>query len=1100
MKKLLILALALITSTSAYSQTYTQVQWGYNAASSSPLNYKIGTSWVPFNPNEFIPPGTGAIPTTVTARLAQTISAKDFATGNTVAYSDGAMLTGSNNLVSNAATFVSSDVGKYISIQGAGASGQSVTGTIAAINNSHSVRVSFVNSSGIGISGKRFLYGTDDTAGIRNAINYASLSGACVDFSTGGYWLASQTSTINLNYVCMRGVGSVEFAYPYVNRGSTIVITNNAVSPFTVQDGINISGMMFYYPEQDASQATPKVYPALFTGLQWSNDTFVDNVIVNAYDLFEAQAAGTFGRITLSNNKAYCVRYCFNLKAGNADQLQLDSNNIFSPGIYDYAYYSNGGVLGGWTGDNGEFVHFDGTNATLFREFSVNMNGGLVYGYRYGIRSVNSSATPANMYVSTLQNVSWDGVATVLSFENNTFPSDVQLLGGYIYSYRGRSLSVASATDPTVFMNSTCSAGNASLNIADVNFASSKGRHLDFQTNCFRSLSVKDNTFRSWGTSTTLGTYYSNVFVGPRVNIVGNTYNAAIVAGSTMRAILTYAGGNITGNVFTYTNQAIVNQGSENITVSDNIAYNSSGQPVFNGGSATIWQNGNIWDVGASNQLMGSTIALSKAATSGTFITLQNLNASGEYNFNLPATAGTAGHVLTSGGGGAADMTWTSPTITVNGTACSLGASCSPAFGGAIAFPAAVSGTTTSGGIPYFSNATTLSSSAVLGSGQIVVGGGAGSAPTTSANAILSSGALSLGAPASPGSISIKGSTSGSVNVTVPAIAGTTNFTLPGSNGTSGYTLTTDGSGVTSWGVLSVAAGGTGLTSGTSGGIPYFSAAGTMASSGALTANAIVLGGGAGASPTVSGCTITTGNSINCSSNSAFYPLWNITNTAADANSGGFIAYKSKGGATTDSTSRLFNIAAYGFGSSAFGLSAQLQLIQDGASSGNNVPGAIQFVLNDSTGATRTALKAASTGIVTMPSGIASTSSTTGTLVVTGGVGASGAIYGGGIVSATTAINVASALPTISACGTTPPAATAGSSNNAGQFTLGTGTPTACTVTFNSAYANNAYCTVTPASNYTGTYYISAQSRSAFTVTLGTGTSSAVFNYTCFGN
>lgn len=38
---------------------------------------------------------------------------------------------------------------------------------------------------------------------------------------------------------------------------------------------------------------------------------------------------------------------------------------------------------------------------------------------------------------------------------------------------------------------------------------------------------------------------------------------------------------------------------------------------------------------------------------------------------------------------------------------------------------------------------------------------------------------------------------------------------------------------------------------GTSGGIPYFSAATTMASSGALTANAPVLGGGAGASPTV---------------------------------------------------------------------------------------------------------------------------------------------------------------------------------------------------------------------------------------------------------
>lgn len=50
-------------------------------------------------------------------------------------------------------------------------------------------------------------------------------------------------------------------------------------------------------------------------------------------------------------------------------------------------------------------------------------------------------------------------------------------------------------------------------------------------------------------------------------------------------------------------------------------------------------------------------------------------------------------------------------------------------------------------------------------------------------------------------------------------------------------------------GTLPVAQGGTGLTSGTSGGILGFTAATTLASSVALTANAIVLGGGAGATP-----------------------------------------------------------------------------------------------------------------------------------------------------------------------------------------------------------------------------------------------------------
>lgn len=49
---------------------------------------------------------------------------------------------------------------------------------------------------------------------------------------------------------------------------------------------------------------------------------------------------------------------------------------------------------------------------------------------------------------------------------------------------------------------------------------------------------------------------------------------------------------------------------------------------------------------------------------------------------------------------------------------------------------------------------------------------------------------------------------------------------------------------------LAVADGGTGLSSGTSGGVLGYTAAGTLASSTALSANAVVIGGGAGATPT----------------------------------------------------------------------------------------------------------------------------------------------------------------------------------------------------------------------------------------------------------
>ena len=63
-------------------------------------------------------------------------------------------------------------------------------------------------------------------------------------------------------------------------------------------------------------------------------------------------------------------------------------------------------------------------------------------------------------------------------------------------------------------------------------------------------------------------------------------------------------------------------------------------------------------------------------------------------------------------------------------------------------------------------------------------------------------------------------------------------------------TATLSGNATNITGTVAVANGGTGLTSGTSGGVPYYSASGTLASSAVLAANGVVLGGGAGAAPT----------------------------------------------------------------------------------------------------------------------------------------------------------------------------------------------------------------------------------------------------------
>lgn len=80
---------------------------------------------------------------------------------------------------------------------------------------------------------------------------------------------------------------------------------------------------------------------------------------------------------------------------------------------------------------------------------------------------------------------------------------------------------------------------------------------------------------------------------------------------------------------------------------------------------------------------------------------------------------------------------------------------------------------------------------------------------------------------------------------------GTSNPNLLAPSATSGVPLISQGSAADPvYGTALVAGGGTGLTSGTSGGVLGFTASGTLASSVALTANGVVLGGGAGATPT----------------------------------------------------------------------------------------------------------------------------------------------------------------------------------------------------------------------------------------------------------
>jgi hypothetical protein len=214
------------------------------------------------------------------------------------------------------------------------------------------------------------------------------------------------------------------------------------------------------------------------------------------------------------------------------------------------------------------------------------------------------------------------------------------------------------------------------------------------------------------------------------------------------------------------------------------------------------------------------------------------------------------------------------------------------------------------GDILFASTTTALSKLADVATGNALISGGIGVAPaygkiglTTHISGTLAVGNGGTGATTLTGVV--KGTGTSALTAGTVALASEVSGTLPVANGgtgqttfvngellignTTGNTLTkatlTAGSGVTitnGTGTITIAAtGGTGTVTsvsftggivsvatatttpaltvaGTSGGIPYFSSGTTWASSAALAANAIVVGGGAGAAP----ATVTTGTGV----------------------------------------------------------------------------------------------------------------------------------------------------------------------------------------------------------------------------------------------
>lgn len=307
------------------------------------------------------------------------------AVGDGVEDDDGVATASSTTFTSAAALWVSDDIGKSISIQGAGTAGNAHVTTIASINTGQSIELTVAAVTTVA-SAAEYRYGTDNTASMQASADYAKVlvdttpafevtATAKVRIPSGTYLLNTINSAPS---VIFEGDGQANTILQHIGTGLTDIIATD-----TGVDNVKTS---FYGMWLKGNGVTNTRYGLQLHGCFYSNvvqdilttDCQTGWQFTKAFTLTLKNShtrANTFGCFWDDGNSAYIENTRFE---GNTNyQLKMvDAKSIhMNLAIFQFAESDDACILEGVTGATLTDCQFEGNNKDDNSYADLNISG-----------------------------------------------------------------------------------------------------------------------------------------------------------------------------------------------------------------------------------------------------------------------------------------------------------------------------------------------------------------------------------------------------------------------------------------------------------------------------------------------------------------------------------------------------------------------------------------------------------------------------------------------------------------------------------------------------------------------------------------------------